>query len=265
MRIKDFSTIKTKSGKLSFADQIKGSFQYGFSWPADIAAQEDFISILEKDADQRFSLLRNYPLKEVDVRVPLILIGPPGVLVISFCRKRGLYRARENQWLEMSGKKFKPAKENLIRRTQLYARAVQKVLQEIGHPDVNVDGLLAGMHPGITIDSQNPAVRALQLDALRYWSTRFTQEPPALSSEKIYQIVADLIELATKDEKAETEQEAARQKAAHPPKPDKVKQALAPVEKRLNFTTKQWAILGLLMFGIVAVLSIFILFIYLSY
>ena len=70
MRIHNFSEIKTKNGKLSFSDRFNASLKYGFSYPNDLAMQEDFIAIVEKDIDQRFTLLRNYPLKEVDVHVP---------------------------------------------------------------------------------------------------------------------------------------------------------------------------------------------------
>jgi hypothetical protein len=264
MRIHDFSEIKAKDGKLSFSDRINASFKYGFSYPSDIAMQEDFIAVVGKDIDQRFTLLRNYPIKEIEVYVPLILVGPPGVLVIVLSRKRGLFRAKDDQWLEMSGKRFKPAKDNLIRRTQLYIRAVQKVLQQVGFPDTEIDGLLVGMHPGMTIDTQHPAVRAIQLDALRYWSTQIMQVPPVLSPERIYQIVAALTDFAERDEKAEAEKEAARRKAAAEPQPDKLTKTLAPVEKKLNFTTQQWIVLALLLFGTIAVLFMFMLIILLS-
>ena len=177
MHIHDYSEIKTTEGKLAFQDQLQGMFKYGLSWPQEVNAQENFISIIQQDVDQRSSLVRNFTLPDVDVVIPFILIGPPGIRIIVPTRERGIFRAKEGQWLVQSSKGFKPAKENLLLRTQLYVRATQKFLGDLGFQDVKIDGLLVGLHPGMHVDTLNPAVRVIQSDAIRRFGGQWNQEP----------------------------------------------------------------------------------------
>jgi hypothetical protein len=257
MRILDFSEIKTHNGELSFQDRLQGMLKYGFSWPQEVVAQESFISLIERDLDQRFTLLRNFPLPDVGVKIPLLLVGPPGVRVLLLTRIRGMFRAKDAQWLELTGKSFRPAKDNLIHRTQLYVRATQKFFKEIGHPQVVVDGLIVGMDPGMHVDSQHSEVRVIQFDAARRLGSQWNAEPPAISAEEIFRMVSALTNLAESPE-IESETSAARQAAAKP-RQDKFAQNLAPLQKKLGFSTSQWIILGLLLFGTILVLIILML------
>ena len=97
----DFSEIKTHNGQLSVQDRFQGMLKYGVSWPQEVAAQERFISLIERDIDQRFTLLRNFPLPDIGVNIPLLLVGPPGIRVLLLTLIRGMFRAKESQWLEL--------------------------------------------------------------------------------------------------------------------------------------------------------------------
>jgi len=255
MRIHDFSEIKMRAGELALQDRLQGMLKYGFSWPQDIATQEKFISIIERDVDQRFTLLRNFPIPQVNVDVPMLFVGPPGARVVLISRERGIFQAKDDQWLELSGKSYRPAKDNLIRRTQLYMRSIEKVLRELGHPDVEVEGLIVGMNPGMHVDAQRSDVRVIQFDALRRLGSQWNREQPVLSPEKVYQVVTALTQL-TDPSKSEEEKAASRQMVAKPGE-DKFVQNLAPLQKKMNFSLQQWAVLALLLFGTVVVLLIF--------
>ncbi len=255
MRIQDFSEFKTQGGNLAFQDRLQGMLKYGLSWPQDVAAQEKFITFIERDVDQRFTLLRNFTIPEVKVDVPMILAGPPGVQVILLSRERGMFQAKDSQWLELVGKSFRPAKDNLIRRTQLYVRSIQKLLRELGHPEAAVNGLIVGMNPGMHVDAQHSEVRVVQFDAVRRLGAQWNQEPPVLSPEKVYQIVNSLTQLA-EPQLPEKEKTGAKQAAAKP-REDKFVQNLAPLQKKMNFSTPQWVVLALLLFGTIAILLIF--------
>jgi len=261
MQIHDFSEIKTVDGKLNFQDQIQGILKYGFSWPQEVNAQENFVSRMQHDIDQRSSLIRNFTLPEVDVTVPFILIGPPGIRVILPTRERGIFRAKEGQWLVQSGNSFKPAKDNLLLRTQLYVRATQKFLSDQGFSNLMINGLLVGLHPGMNVDTINPAVRVIQSDAIRRYVSQWNQEPVNLSPEQIYQIVSAFNRMT---EPVSEIKESVVRKAPAKPREDQFSKSLEPLQKTFNFDTKQWVVLGVLVAATVIVLLIFMLYILMS-
>ncbi len=261
MQVHDFSEIKTIDGKLNFQDQLQGMLKFGFSWPKDVNAQEALTSILQRDIDKRSTLIRNFMLPDADVTIPFLLIGPPGVRVILPTRERGIFRAKEGQWLIQSGKGFKPAKENLLHRTQLFARATQKFLSDLGYQDVEVDGLLIGLNPGMHVDSIGSAVRVIQSDAIRRFGSQWNQDQPTISPEQIYQIASAITRIAEPEPEI---QESAALKAIAKPREDKFTKSLEPLQKTFNFDTKQWIILGILVAVTVMVLLFFMLFIIMS-
>jgi hypothetical protein len=74
------------------------------------------ISTLEKVLDNRYFLLHNLSLAEQEMPIPLILVGPPGVKVISPVALRGVYRARVDEWeqLDKQHQSYKAAVPNLV-------------------------------------------------------------------------------------------------------------------------------------------------------
>ena len=109
MQIYNLSEFKPEDDQFTLQDRFQAIMKYGFSWPNEMNAQEVFASNLEKEIDQRSILIRNFKLPEVGVTIPLILIGPPGVQVILLTRDRGMFRAKDQQWLIHSGRGFRPA------------------------------------------------------------------------------------------------------------------------------------------------------------
>lgn len=261
MKVHDFSEIKTIDGKLGFQDQIQGMLKFGFSWPKDVSAQDTLASILHRDIDNRSTLIRNFTLPEANVTIPFILIGPPGIRVILPTRERGIFRAKGDQWLTQSGKGFKPAKENFLQRAQLFVRATQKFLKDSGYDEINVDGLIIGLNPGMHVDSIRPIVRVIQSDAIRRFNTQWEQDQVTLSPEKIYQISSTIQKTAAPEPDY---QESAARKVLAEPSEDKFAKSLKPLQSTFNFDTKQWIILGVLVAVTVIVLLFFMLFIILS-
>jgi hypothetical protein len=262
MRVHDCSEITTIDGKLTFQIRIQGMLKYGFSWPQDIMEQEAFIAKVGRDIDKRSTLIRNLVLPEIDVTIPLLLIGPPKVQVVLLTRERGIFRAKDTQWFIHAGGGFRPAKTNLIHRALLYARATKKFLSELGYPDLAVDSVIVGMSPGFHVDTQHPAVRVIQADAIRRFGTQWNQEQPQLPPELIYQLIASITG-AVEPEKPEEAPTSRRSPAEM--REDPFSKSLEPVKKNFNFSTKQWVILGLLMAGTVLVLLIFMLYIVMTF
>jgi len=113
MKVHNFSDIKSIGGQLAFRDRISGVYKYGFSWPKDLNALDVFTAMLQRDVDQRSTLIRDFTLPDVEVTIPLILIGPPGVLVILLTRERGMFRAREGEWFIHTGKYMSMLHKNI--------------------------------------------------------------------------------------------------------------------------------------------------------
>jgi hypothetical protein len=258
MQVHNFSEIKSIDGQLSFQDRLQGIMKYGFSWPKDLNAQDVFTARLQRDVDQRTTLIRDFMLPELEVTIPFILIGPPGIRIITLTRDRGMFRAREGQWLVHSGNSFKPARENLIRRTQLLIKATQKLLDDHGFQAVEVDGLIVGIDPGMHVETQHSAIRVIQSDAIRRFCSQWNQDQPEISPEQIYQIVFTITRIANPEPEFE---EADVRSSVEKPREDKFARSLEPLQKTFNFTPKQWAILGVLLAATVFVLLIFMIFI----
>ena len=261
MQVQNFSEIKSIDGHISLQDQFQGIIKYGFSWPNDLKAQDNFTAKLQKEIDQHSTLIRDFKLPDIEVTVPFILIGPPGIRVILLTRERGMFRAREGQWLIHTGKGFKPSKENLIRRTQLYMMAVRKFLDELGFQSLQVDGLIVGVDPGMHIETHNPAVREIQSDAIRRFCTHWEQEQPEISPEQVYQVVSAITRSATIEQIVDSEDV---RTALVEPKQDMLQKSLEPLQKKFAFSLKQWVVVGVLIAATVFVLFVFMLIIILS-
>ncbi|MFC1996908.1 hypothetical protein ACFLXI_04790 [Chloroflexota bacterium] len=261
MQTHNFSEIQLVDGQLSFQNRIKGIYKYGFSWPGDLNAKDVLTALLQRDVDHRSVLIRDFELPEIEVVIPFILIGPPGVRVILVTRERGMFRAKDDQWLFHTGKGFRPAKENLIVRTQLYIKATQNFLVDHGFQDIVVDGLVVGVNPGMHVETHHSVVRVIQSDAIRRFGNQWNQEQAELSPEKIYQIVSAITRTATVDPEIDEKNSGI---PLVEPGEDKFAKSLEPLHKTLNFKPKQWAILGVLIAATVFVLLIFMLFIILS-
>ena len=115
-----FSSFSSQSEKinrlLNFQDRIKGTFQLGFTWISEMKSQEVLIAHLNRVLDKQFTLLRNVPLPDGGVTIPLILLGPHGVTVIYNSPLRGIYRAQGDSWEIMDNRmrNFKPTKPTLF-------------------------------------------------------------------------------------------------------------------------------------------------------
>ena len=258
MQTYNFAEIQTVNGKLSFQDRLQGMLKFGFYWPKDLIAQDKFISLLQKDIDQRSTLIRDFTLPDVEITIPFILVGPPGVNVILITRERGMFRAKEGQWLIHTGKGFRPAKDNLILRTQQYVRATRKFFDDRGFNFVNIEGLIVGMDPGMHVDTHHPAVRVIQSDAIRRFGSQWDQEQPEISPDYVYQIVSSITRAAIMTTDVDENDGPAE------PYEDKFAQSLEPLHKTFNFSSKQWAIVTVMIVATVCILMIFMVFIVLS-
>jgi len=144
MKVKDYSPILYQGGQLSVIDRIQGTLKFGASWDGDMKSQELIIRYLSPNLGSAYMLFRNLSLPEFDIPIPLILVGPPGVTLIYNNTTKGIFRAEGSVWSQMSGRrgKFKISKPNLLLRTTLMARAIESLINDLGHRDLSVEGIL---------------------------------------------------------------------------------------------------------------------------
>jgi hypothetical protein len=135
-------------------------------------------------------------------------------------------------------------------------------LDEHGFQSLQIDGLIAGLDPGMHVETHNSAIRVIQSDAIRRFCSQWEQEQPKITPEQVYQVVSAINRSATIDQLADNKDVRA---ALVEPKEDKFQKSLEPLQKKFAFSPKQWIIVGILIAATVFVLLIFLLIIILSF
>jgi hypothetical protein len=283
MKVIDLAAKKGGSKLLGVTGRALGKFDSP-TGRAEAQAEDRVAEILGKMLDKRYMLLRRLPAAEGGPSLPLVLVGPPGIWVITVSAARGVFRATEMQWEEMDEKArgFKPAKTNLLSLAAERSQAVVSILtgKEIEAPAVEPAVIFA--HPGAHVESTRPAVRVVMVDAIERYVVSIAQSRPVLDDERI-QAIADALSGADQEQAQEGVEPAEihdrfsfHEKA--PPKPKKklvVPEQLSTMgeeepevvkrlSKRFSFTRRQWLILGLLLLVCLLVLAALIVVIAIS-
>jgi len=193
MKIIDKTPLHDEKGQISFIGRIQGALKYGLSWSAELDAQKNVIAQLDRILEKGFVLIRNFTLPNSEIVIPMILLGPGGVTVISVTTIKGFFEAKGDQWNTLVNGQAQPASINLLNRVTRFARAVQVYLerQKIDLPGM-VEPVLIAADPGAHIESMRPAARVVMSDAVKQFGTSLLQARPVWRSDIAYS-VADLI------------------------------------------------------------------------
>lgn len=204
MKILDRTPYRTESGEINIIGRVRGSLQFGLSWYARLQAQDTVITIMDKVLKEGFVLVRNATLPDTEITLPLVLIAPQGVFLISVTHERGVYRAKDDEWGTVVGEKFVPAAINQVQRTLKLGRVLQVYLDRNGFKDLSlvVDPILMSADPGTHIDSTRPAVRIIMSDALERFAISLSQGRATLNANTIFKITKMILEGPTPKEEA---------------------------------------------------------------
>ncbi len=251
----DNSLLKTVSGVQKFVGSA-------LNIKTEEQAQEAVINSLSKVLNNRFALLRNVPLGDLDAPIPIILIGPPGVVVINCSFLKGIFRAKNDVLLEMNNNKaFEPVRPNLITRTLLMTKAVEDFLNSRGFKVPEVHGILHFSDPGTHVDSSHPAVRILLMDGVDRFTSSLLQSRVFHSREEIEAMVAAISTPPAQPVSAEAASADKSASGLRSALSNKISPEEAALTKRLNIfsekfplSTRQWVLLG-----VMAVMEVFIL------
>lgn len=262
MKVLDYSPIPFDGGNLTFGDRIKGIFQFGFNWISEMKSQEVIIAHLNRILDKRFTLLRNVPLPDGGVTIPLILLGPHGVTMLYNSPLRGIFRAQGDSWEIMDSRmrNFKSSRPNLIRRTSLMAQAFKNFLQQSGF-EYDVDGILVFTDPGIHVNTMRSGVRVILMDAIERFGAGFLSAEQVITIEDV-SVIRNVIDTALQPEDTteKTPGIVPHQQVAQRVDSGFL-EAVGPLQKRFQFSRRQWTLLGIFFAVDVLILVGFLVFI----
>ena len=230
-------------------------------------SEEVIIRRFSLGLDNRFIMLRNLQLEGPGAPFPPILVGPTGLYLLNVSQAKGFFRAKETSWWEVDKKthRFNPALPNLIKQSQDYARKLVKLLDENGKSHPEVIPILIFANPGVNVETTNPAIRIVRMDGVENLISNIIVNQEVLEPTEI-NTLSDYLEVMANPEKAipmgEGEDFFGRdlllpEKKAKPKIPDipiPKEMSLPPIEKKLQFSRKQWIILEVLLVLTIVVL-----------
>ncbi len=274
MKVIDCAVIG-KELQVKSLDDFLAAFKIKRSWSVDTEAQEIILAAFQRVLDNKFTMLRNVAVDGSPNTIPLILIGLSGVWVLYPSALRGVYRARGDAWEKMDSRQqtYKPSGDNLLTRTERMADAVRAYLAGHGVRDAQVGSALLFTNPGIHVEIVRPVVRVVLIDALDRFITGILQGRLLYDREEVENIVNLFTNPPAKTQKPPEEaepkpvdsrpDELSDLKKASLERLERIDSTFSKVEK-LPFSSRQWLLLGLLIFVNVIILVAFVLFILLT-
>jgi len=223
-------------------------------------AHDRFVTRLQRGLDNRFFLLKNLPLGNSPDLSPYLLIGPPGLVIINVSTQKGIFRARDESWWEMSksSRQYQPARRNLIRQSLELEQRLGAFLERQSFNCPAIQSVLQFIDPGVHVETSRPAVRIVLVDGIKNLAANLVQADEVMPGGQIRALV-DLLDRSARPEQVQNllgEGEdffgkdliqPAPKVAASPKKPLPVPQLdLPPVMEKMGLSRGQWIAVALL-------------------
>ena len=129
----------------------------GVRFPRDNPHALAMAGYLERFLDYRYTFVRNIGRRELGY-VDAVLVGPNGVLVFYFFRKKGAFFSERNAWMERSGQALNPMRENPTHEAVKDVNALRAFLQARGLGDVPVYAVIVVADPRTAVTVQQPVI-----------------------------------------------------------------------------------------------------------
>jgi hypothetical protein len=191
MKVIDNTTTGKARGGAGAAGQVLGRLGLVTDRQRELQSQETVMAALGRALNNQYVLLRGVTLEGLEIPIPLVLVGPPGVRVIYASAARGVFRAKGEGWEKMreGARNYTIQRPNLVSRTLLMARAVLAYLNNQGQTLPEVEPVIVFTQPGVHVETVRPVVRVVLMDALDRFITGFVQSRPILTPDQVQDVV----------------------------------------------------------------------------
>jgi hypothetical protein len=190
------------------------------------------------------------------------LITPAQLLIINPKTQQGFFRAEGKRWEELGrDDEYRLAQNNLIRETWLYQKTVEGYLKQHNFSAPMDRGVMIFVSPETVVESIRPRVRVIQADGIRNFARELAISKPVFS-DMDFRTVLNLLtdpRLPAKTKKKKVDPELLEPDPMMPEALEKVEETIDQGIRKVNFTRREWIIVGLLVFGVIVVLIALIL------
>jgi len=194
MKLIDQTPQLDENGEIGIMQRIQGTLKHGFDWYPELEAQKTVLAHLSRALGKGYTVIRNQTLGASGITIPLTVVGPGGIYAAHVTHLRGSYQAKRDEWGQMFGANYKEASVNLLSRTQLLARALQAFIERQGVKlPKPVEPVILAANPGMHVESMQPVVRIVMVDALERWGAALDGAAPVFTVETAHELADRIV------------------------------------------------------------------------
>lgn len=194
MRVIERSEFCDEEGNISLEDRLEGTLRFGLKWYSEMQAQQEVTERLQEPLGVEHTLIRNAVIPGTTLTVPMILLSPQGVRVITPSSARGIFRAKGEEWLRFDSRqrRFKRSKPNLQAQSTMTAETLHRYFMDQGFPLPEIEAVLMFTNPRTHVDTARPRVRIVLADAIDHFAANIQQFQPIMDQEDILALLGAL-------------------------------------------------------------------------
>lgn len=196
MNVVERSKYRDEDDTISFMNRVNATLEHGLNWYGIMQSQEVVTRRLGRVLGDQHHLLRNISIPGIEEGMPLmVLVNPQGVRLLMTYSIRGVFRAKDDDWLrfESRTRKFKRSKQNLQTDGVSLLKRLQQLLEIQGHENFESEVVLIFTHPRTLIDSARPITRVVSADAIEYFAANLEQSDISINPDRVNTIVDALL------------------------------------------------------------------------
>ena len=261
MRTIDLSKYKTESGVGGIFKSLQGALSYGYAWQQSRKHQEELVEILGSVLGNECVLLLDVNIPKVNRPIPMVLITPALVTVINPKSQMGFFRAEGKFW-GVLGKndEYRSAPNNLIRETWLYQKTIEGYFKQHNFTAPMERGVMIFVSPETVVESIRPRVRIIQADGIKNFARELSIAKPVFSNVD-FKTAVNLLTHPKLPDRTKQDQIPSIEFTEPPPMSEplaKVDEGITKAARKINFTRKEWIIIGILSILLIIVLTVLI-------
>lgn len=196
MNVVEKSKFISEDGLISLKDRLSATIDYGLDWYGIMQSQDFVTQRLGRVLNDKHYLLRNIAIPGIDQGQPLmVLVSPQGVRLILALPSRGVFRAKDDEWLRFDTRtrKFRSSQPNLQTKALELLKSVRQLMEIQGLSNIESEAVLIFTNPRTLIDSARPITRVVSADAIEYFAGNIEQNDPTINPDRVHRVVDALI------------------------------------------------------------------------